>query len=218
MGSLRGLMDVLLLDGHRMVGQVMAGLLAEVAGFEVLGVCTSVAEACALIHRSPPRLMVLDVDLAGESYRPVTELLLQLKPPPALLVVTALARGFRPPADLAPITIGVVDKADAWDQLLAVLRSWWVREQHQPHLPGCDRQLQAIAQLPPREQRLLQELGCGLLNKEIAQRLGLSVATVETYRKGVAAKLGVSGAELVRLATLYRCLYLWEPQTPVVEP
>ena len=38
----------------------------------------------------------------------------------------------------------------------------------------------------------------------IAARLNLSVATVETYRKSVAAKLGISGAELVRLATLYR--------------
>ncbi len=69
---------------------------------------------------------------------------------------------------------------------------------------GCLPQLQAIQRLSPREQRLLQELGCGLLNKEIAARLRLSVATVETYRKGVAAKRGVSGAELVRLAVLAR--------------
>ncbi len=43
-----------------------------------------------------------------------------------------------------------------------------------------------------------------LVETTIAARLDLSVATVETYRKGVAAKLGISGAELVRLATLYR--------------
>ncbi len=87
-----------------------------------------------------------------------------------------------------------------------MLRGWW-RQRHPEAafaFPGCDRQLQAIRLLTPREQRLLRELGCGLLNKEIAARLDLSVATVETYRKGVAAKLGISGAELVRLATLYR--------------
>lgn len=43
-----------------------------------------------------------------------------------------------------------------------------------------------------------------LVETTIAARLDLSVATVETCRKGVAAKLGISGAELVRLATLYR--------------
>ena len=52
----------------------------------------------------------------------------------------------------------------------------------------------------PSEELLVQSF----LNKEIAARLDLSVATVETYRKNVAAKLGVSGSELVRLATLYR--------------
>jgi hypothetical protein len=39
------------------------------------------------------------------------------------------------------------------------------------------------------------------------------VATVETYRKSVAAKLGVSGAELVRLATLHRTLR-WKAGSP----
>ena len=80
-------------------------------------------------------------------------------------------------------------------------------------MPACDQQLRAIGLLQPREQRLLRELGCGLLNKEIAARLELSVATVETYRKQVAAKLGISGAELVRLATLYRAT-AWDLRVP----
>jgi DNA-binding NarL/FixJ family response regulator len=51
---------------------------------------------------------------------------------------------------------------------------------------------------------VVRALGCGLLNKEIASRVNVSNAPVETYRKQVAAKIGISGAELVRLATLYR--------------
>jgi len=56
---------------------------------------------------------------------------------------------------------------------------------------------------------LLEALGRGLVNKEIALELSLTVATVETYRKSVASKLGVSGSELVRIATLYRC-WFWD--------
>lgn len=195
-----------MLDDHRMVGQAIAGVLSEVAGLTVVAVCTSVTEACAVIRRSPPRLLVLDVQLGGESYRPAADLLHRLNPAAELLFVTALAAQFSLPEDLAPITIAVVDKADAWDQLISVLRGWWQQRQLalEHDFPGCDRQLKAIRLLTPREQRLLRELGCGLLNKEIAARLNLSVATVETYRKSVAAKLGISGAELVRLATLYR--------------
>lgn len=42
-------------------------------------------------------------------------------------------------------------------------------------------------------------------NKEMAKALGLAVNTVETYRKTISAKLGLSGVELVRTAALHRC-------------
>ncbi len=211
-------MDVLVLSAQRMVGQALAGVLAEVAGLNVLAVCASVAEACALIRQTPPRLLVVDLDPPPDGYRDAVELLLYCHPEAELLFLTALAQPFAPPADLAAVTIAVVDKGQAWEHLLQALQGWWEARQGEPSLPGCAQQLQAIAQLTPREQRLLQELGCGLLNKEIAARLDLSVATVETYRKGVAAKLGVSGAELVRIATLYRCLRWSDGQAAQADP
>jgi len=191
-----------------MVAQAIAGVLSEVAGLNVTGVCVSVQEAIALIHSSPPRLLVLDVELGGERYRDAVDLLLQRRPDAELLFVTALASNFTVPSDLQPLTIAVIDKAQAWDQLLAIVMRWkqGLCDAIAAPTQGCAFQLAAIERLSPREQRLLRQLGCGLLNKEIAARLDLSVATVETYRKNVAAKLGVSGSELVRLATLYRTL------------
>jgi DNA-binding NarL/FixJ family response regulator len=206
---------VVVLDDHRMVGQAIAGVMSEVAGLNVTGVCASVQEVVALIRVSPPRLLVLDVELGGDCYRDAVDPLLQRRPEAELLFITALASQFEPPADLQPFTIGVVDKAQAWDQLLAMVMPW----KHglccgfTKAMQGCEQQLAAIDRLSPREQRLVRELGCGLLNKEIAARLVLSVATVETYRKSVAAKLGVSGAELVRLATLHRTLR-WNAGSP----
>ena len=201
-------MDVIVLDDHKMVGQALGGVLAEVAGLDVLGVCSTSEAACALIRQCPPDLLVLDVELGGDNYRDAADLLHALNPSGVLLFITALAADFQPPPDLAPFTIGVVDKAEAWDTLLNVLQRWWQRqpEPMSAALPACEQQLNAIEALPPRQQRLLLEIGSGQLNKQIASKLGLSSATVESYRKDVAAKLGVSGAELVRLAVLYRCL------------
>jgi DNA-binding NarL/FixJ family response regulator len=201
-------LSVVVLDGHRMVGQAIAGVFSEVARLQVLGVCVSVAEACDVMRQSPPRLLVVDAELGGESCRDAADLLRLLRPEAQLLFISALAEQFAPPEDLVPFTVGVVDKAQSWDQLLVVVRHWWKGRADliQPAWPGCEHQLDAIRQLSPREQRVIRELGRGLLNKEIAARLELSLATVETYRKSVAAKLGVSGAELVRLATLHRAL------------
>ena len=198
-----------------MVAQAIAGVLSEVGGLTVIGVCASVQEAIPLIRSSPPHLLVLDVELGGECYRDAVDLLLKTKPDAELLFVTALASQFTVPADLQPFTIAVVDKAQAWDHLMAAVMRWkkGLHDLTTGPIQGCALQLAAIARLSPREQRVLRELGCGLLNKEIAARLDLSVATVETYRKSVTAKLGVSGAELVRLATLHRTLR-WDAGSP----
>lgn len=198
-----------------MVGHAIGVVLSEVAGFEVLAVCASVSEACFSIRLRPPRLLVVDPEFQGRNYLDALELLHALNPSAELLFITAGAASFEPPADLALITVAVVDKHHSWDRLLEVLRNWW---RHRPDhrmesLPGCDRQLTAIGRLSPRERRLLLELGSGLLNRQIADRLRLTPATVASYRKSVAAQLGISGSELVRLAVLYRCL-----QGPLAEP
>ena len=208
------MLEAIVLDDHRLVAQVIAGLLREVAGVEVLAICTSVPEAINQIRRQPPQLLVLDVNVPGAHYLDAVQVLRQLNPEAQLLFVTNQAAWFDLPPQLSECTIGVVDKALAWDELLLVLQHW---QQAQPLTPvlqdnGCVAALLRIRQLSPREHRLLLELGQGLLNKQIAVNLGLTAATVETYRKGIAAKLGVSGPELVRMAALYRCLGWRRPE------
>ena len=197
-------MNVIVLDDHRMVAQVIAALLSELGGLTVLGVCSGVSDACALIAQQPPDLLVLDVDLGGDDYRDAAHLLHRLAPDAHVLFVSALGTTFQPPAELRAFTIGVVDKTQAWDQLLNSVQLWRAQQGVSAISLTVD-QLQRIQALAPREQRLMKALGNGLLNKEIARSLNLKEATVKTYRKQVATSLGVSGSQLVRLATLYRC-------------
>ena len=44
--------------------------------------------------------------------------------------------------------------------------------------------------LTPREREVLEGVVCGLINKEIAARMGVSLATVITHRKNLTEKLG----------------------------
>lgn len=57
--------------------------------------------------------------------------------------------------------------------------------------------------LSPRERDVLRLMGEGLQSTSIAERLGMSRLTVETHRKSIARKLGVTGAGLVRRAVLH---------------
>jgi DNA-binding NarL/FixJ family response regulator len=64
------------------------------------------------------------------------------------------------------------------------------------------RELQAqLAILSKREKEVLRAVAYGFTNREIAERLGVSVKSVETYRYRVAEKLSFkSRADLVRFA------------------
>jgi len=59
------------------------------------------------------------------------------------------------------------------------------------------------AVLPPRQLEVLELIGRGMRSRQIAAALGISLNTVSTHRRGIASKLGVAGAELVRRATVY---------------
>lgn len=68
-----------------------------------------------------------------------------------------------------------------------------------PKLPreGVD----SLALLSPREREVFERLARGETQREVAEELGLSVKTVETYRARIGDKLGLkSRAELVRFA------------------
>jgi DNA-binding NarL/FixJ family response regulator len=92
--------------------------------------------------------------------------------------------------------VGVVDKTAAFAQLHSVL----------------ERCLPAAGEpLTPRQREIFNLIGQGLSNKEIARSTSLSIATVETHRKAIAQKLGMSGAELVRHASLLGNLHQDEP-------
>jgi two-component system response regulator NreC len=71
-------------------------------------------------------------------------------------------------------------------------------------LPASDTQESAgdsYELLSPREQRVLRLIALGHANQQVADLLGLSVKTVETYKSRLMAKLELTGrAALVRYA------------------
>lgn len=71
-------------------------------------------------------------------------------------------------------------------------------------LPGSDPQqaLAAWKTLTERERRVAELIATGLLNREVAERLGISPKTVQVFRSEVCRKLGVKGAAGITEAVL----------------
>lgn len=195
----------LVVTDHCLHGQALGGLLSEQCGLELLAVCQTVSEALELLENElPPDLLVLDVAADGGDWHKVIDALQRLNPDGRIIMLKAQDDEFVLPDAIGSMLLGVIEKSCSWDNLIGLVASW---QQGHPS-PILRRQAAALLQLQrltPRELEVFHCLGKGKQNKEIAASLGISVKTVETYRKTIGAKLGLSGAELVRAAVLKRC-------------
>lgn len=198
-------MRALVVDDHLLLGQALGGLLTQLFPLDLQGVCGSVADALVLLAQDSPDLLILDVCLPGERWQDLAEPYLAGNSQGALLFVTGHDASFEPPAKLARQVLGVIHKSVAWADLIAVVSPWLQRSGALSERWRCS-QRPSPDWFSPRELRVFEALGQGMLNREIAEHLGLSKATVDSYRKSICSKLGISGTELVRQAVISRCL------------
>jgi DNA-binding NarL/FixJ family response regulator len=170
-----------------MLLQLLRTMLEAIDGIEISQTATTQAEGLALCREDPPDLLILDLALPDGSGLAVAEELAQRNPQAQLIVLSGQASSFICPTALQPMVRGVVDKTSAFRQLQEAIS----RCLHNTPSP-----------LTPRQLEIFRLIGRGLSNRDIAEHTGLALTTVETHRKAIAQKRGVSGAELVRQACL----------------
>ena len=149
-----------------------------------------------------PSCLVLDVRLPGLSGLDLQRRLVDMDPPMPIVIITAYA-------DI-PMTVQAV-KAGAVEFLTKPFRDQELLDAVQEAIDR-DRTLrleraeltelrQAYESLTPREREVMTLVVTGLLNKQIAARLGTSEATVKAHRAQLMQKMRVGSlAELVRVA------------------
>ena len=82
-----------------------------------------------------------------------------------------------------------------------VMKAWCSDEQRQRELETFAR----IASLSPRQRQILTQVFCGVSNRAIANKLGISVKTVELHRSCMMKKMRAESLiELIKMATPYR--------------
>ena len=177
----------LIVEDQLMFLQLLRTMLQAIDGICIHRTATSQAEALAICRADPPDLLILDLALPDGDGLAVAAELAQRRPEAQVIVLSGEAASFVCPGPLQGMVRGVIDKTAAFGQLQRVIERCLNRR--------------PIA-LTPRQRQIFALIGRGLSNREIATQTGLAVSTVETHRKAIAQRLGMSGAELVRQASL----------------
>lgn len=201
---------IVLADDHTIFRRGLRRILQEKHEFSVVGEASSGLEAIELISELKPDVAVIDIAMKELNGIEATAMITKRSPRTAVLVlsmhsderyvtraVKAGARGYMLKDSVEEGLILAIQSIYRGQPFFspALTRTSEYHEQigiEQPELE--DR----FALLTSRERQLYLLLAEGMNNKDIANRLNLSLHTVETHRSRIMEKLGVHGiAELV---------------------
>jgi len=201
-------MSVLIVEDHQMFRDILVHVVRDQMKIASVEACVDGASAVEAFARIRPDLVVLDLDLPDMDGFAVAEKILALEPRQRIVAVSSRHDTFTLYRVLRSGLFGFIDKtAQSLDELRHGLteamawRPFYAAAVHQTNLAQMADPRAFSKILSPREQEMLALFGVGLSNEEIGRMKGLSVMTVQTHRRNVLSKLGLSGSiELIQYA------------------
>ncbi|HET9102175.1 MAG TPA: response regulator transcription factor [Solirubrobacteraceae bacterium] len=206
-GATPSSISVVLADDHKVVRSGLRMLLESGHRFRVLGEAGDVSGTLETVRRCRPQVLVLDLNMGGESSLDAIPELRATAPETQIVVLTMQENPAFARAALRAGALGYVLKDAADDELVhAVEMAADGRTYLNPELGAKLASAPAESEgrpdnLSPRELEVLKLIALGHTNSEIASALFLSVRTVESHRSHIQQKTGVTTrAELVAYA------------------
>lgn len=197
-----------------MVREGLVGLLRGEGGFTVTWSVASAREVKARIEVDTPDVLVMDLMLGEDDGLALIKDLACLRPELRIVVFSLYPEDTYAERCLRAGAHGFVMKREPVPALYRAIRdvaagglavSARVTAAALGALQGRARRLAGVAdELTDRELQVFRLLGLALPTRAIAEKLGVSVKTIEAHRENIKNKLGLhSGAELVARAALW---------------
>jgi DNA-binding NarL/FixJ family response regulator len=197
-------LTVAVAEDHPVMREGLAALLAGEGGFTVLGSAGSARDTRTLVERTAPQVLVMDLMLAEDDGLALLKDLAALAPALRLVVFSLHPEDIYAERCLRAGAHGYVMKREPVATLFRAIRdvaaggfavSPRVAAAVFGALNGHARKAAgAESQLTDRELQVFRLVGLALPTRTIAEKLGVSVKTVEAHRENIKNKLGLDSA------------------------
>ena len=201
---------VVLADDHSVVRKGIKMLISGDESIEILGEAASGTEALQRVKSMGPNIIITDISMPGMSGIELAEKIKTEYPSTKVLVLSThndeeyILRSFEAGA------LGYLPKDTEEDEFLAAIKTvadgdvYYTNEVSNILTKSLIKQKRSFddtRDLTEREKEILKLIVEGLSNKEIGDKLFISVRTVDTHRRNIMDKIEAKNtAELVRKA------------------
>jgi len=205
---------VMIVDDHPLVRVGIASLISACPDLRVDSEAEDIAGALHEIERNPPDVVLVDISLKDGNGIDLIKQIHQIVPSVRILAVSLFDEALYGERALNAGALGYLNKESARRKIVEAIRrildgKLFISDNLAQHLAtrfgvhnGVNQSVSGIGSLTRRELEVLKLIGEGLMTTKIANNLFLSIKTVESHRKNIKRKLGLTtAAELSREAT-----------------
>ena len=194
---------VMIVDDHPMVAEGIQSILESYDEIYVVGTPTNGRDAIEQLETLDPDVILMDLNMPELGGLSATEILLEQRPDIRIVILSMHDNAEYIASALSHGAMGYILKDVPTDEIKLAIDTVMQGDRYlctgaKGSLKPKDKSREALTD---REQTILLQLAQGKSNKDVALILEISVRTVETHRKNIKRKLGISStAGLTRYA------------------
>jgi len=195
-----------LIDDHALLRAGLRMIIESRMGMVVVGEAENRRESLAAIAQEPPDIILLDLDLGDENGLDLLPELLTAVRDARIILLTGIRDAEVQRRAILLGAMGLVSKQKAADTVIRAIEKVYAGEVwldramiasilndrvNPSVVPDQNTETLRIAKLTEREREVIRLIGEGIKNRQIAERMYISEATVRHHLTSVFAKLGV---------------------------
>jgi len=198
---------ILMIDDHAFLRAGLRMIIESHIGMVVVGEAENRRESLAAIAHETPDIILLDLDLGDENGLDLLPELITAAPDARIILLTGLRDPEVQRRAILLGAMGLVTKQKAADTVIRAIEKVYAGEvwldramiasilndRVNPNIaPEQNVEAPRIAKLTERKREVIGLIGEGIKNRQIAERMYISEATVRHHLTSVFAKLGVT--------------------------
>lgn len=194
---------VLIIDDHPLFSRGLTQLIESQRYYKVVGMAKDRMEALSLLNEHKPQLAIVDLNLGQEDGLDLIKDILIQQPQTVVLVLSMHDERYYAERALKAGARGYIMKEEAETSVMIAIETVmsgqiYLSDSEKQRMNDYSSENNSISDLSDRQLQIFSLIGKGYGTVEIAEKLNLSIKTIDTHKENIKSKLHCSSSAEMR--------------------